>query len=261
MAISEIDYVIYSELSRAKQIPPQPDVLELGEANWYGDVEIARLAQDIGEYANPECCIELLKKLEQLVQKDPRIPFNRINFDIAKVFYKTFLDYRSITAIDLNGTDAALQYDLNVPVPLEKQYHIVVNTGTAEHVFNVCQFFKTVHERTLPGGLMIHSMPFTGWLDHGFFNFNPTFIADLATANQYQVLLWVYGELLPTRIVQLKNVEQVHAMAQKKELGSNSIQCVVMRKSLQEMPFAVPMQGFYARRISDQAERDWRQMR
>jgi hypothetical protein len=79
-------------------------------------------------------------------------------------------------------------------VDLDRQFHVVINSGTAEHVFNACQFFKTVHERTFPGGLMIHAFPFVGWLDHGFYNFNPTLIADLAAANQYAFLIWVYSE-------------------------------------------------------------------
>jgi hypothetical protein len=259
MAINAIDYVIYRELSKSKQIPARPDVLELGEANWYGDVEIAQLAQDIGEYANPDCRMELIKTLEQMLKKEPRAA--SFHFDIAKVFYKTFLDFNTITAIDLDGTEKALRYDLNIRVPLEKQYHLVTNTGTAEHVFNIHQFFKTVHERTLPGGLMIHAMPFTGWLDHGFYSFNPTFVVDLAATNKYQVLLWVYGELRPTRIVQLKSIEQVHAMAANSQLGSNSLLYVVMRKAPQEAPFAVPMQGYYSRVVSDQAKQDWFQLR
>ena len=48
MALNVIDYVIYRELSKAKLVPAQPDVLELGEANWYGDVEITQLAEDFG---------------------------------------------------------------------------------------------------------------------------------------------------------------------------------------------------------------------
>lgn len=261
MAINAIDYAIYRELSKSKQIPPHPDILEIGEANWYGDVEITRLAEDIGVYANSECRLDLLKKLKQLVENSLHDPTGGIYFDIAKVFYKTFLDYRSIASIDLDGTENALRYDLNIPLPLENQYHVLINTGTAEHVFNIYQFFKTVHERTYPGGLMVHAFPFTGWLDHGFYNFSPTFVADLASANRYQMLSWVYGELLPTRVVQLKSIEQVHAMDRNKELGLNSLQYVVLRKPPQEVPFDIPMQGVYSCKVSDQTMRDWYQMR
>jgi hypothetical protein len=261
MALNSIDYIIYRELHKAKCIPPNPDVLELGEANWYGDMKLTQLTEAIREYAAPECRLDLIKKLEKLLKQEDPDTSGGIYFDIAKIFYRTFLNYRSIEAIDFDGTAQAMRYDLNEPVPLEKRYHVIINTGTAEHIFNVFQFFKTVHERTLPGGLMIHAIPFTGWLDHGFYNFNPTFVADLAVTNRYQMLLWIYGELNPPKVVQLTNIEQVHAMAQKRELGGNSLQYAVLRKAGDEAPFSIPMQGIYARRVSGEAARDWVEMR
>jgi hypothetical protein len=63
-----------------------------------------------------------------------------------------------------------------------------LNNGTAEHVFNVGQLFKTMHERTKPLGLMLHDGPFTGWVNHGFYTFQPTLYLDLAAANDYELL-------------------------------------------------------------------------
>jgi len=258
MAVSALDYIIFRELARANAIPPQPDVLELGEANWYGDVEISQLVGDIRERCSEERQMELLLQLEKLFA-DPSA--QSVYFDIAKVFYKTFLDYRSITAIDFNGTANALRYDLNAPISINRQFQVVINTGTAEHVFNVCQFLKTAHECTCPGGLMIHAFPFMGWLDHGFYNFNPTLIADLAAANQYILMLWAYGEIQPFRIMQLSGIEQIHEMKKQGELRENSILYVVMRKPQQEKPFVLPMQGYYSGRLSKTAAEDFTNLR
>jgi hypothetical protein len=258
MAISSIDYLVFRELAKAKAIPPQPDVLELGEANWYGDVEIGQLVGDIQEYANKDTRVELLKQLEILVSN---LSAEGVYFDIAKAFYKTFLDYRSITAIDLHGTSKALRYDLNEPVAMDRQFHVAINTGTAEHVFNVCQFFKTVHERTCPEGLMIHAFPFVGWLDHGFYNFNPTMIADLAAANQYVLLVWVYSESQPFRFVQIKNIEQLHEMKNRGEIRENSMLHAVLRKPREERIFVAPIQGYYSGSLSASATRDWTELK
>jgi hypothetical protein len=257
MAISAVDCVVFRELAKSRTLPPNPDVLELGEANWYGDVSIDQLVADIQEFADGRS-LELLRELESLFVQPPQ---SRIYFDIAKVFYKTFLDYRTITAIDLHGTEQALHFDLNTPVPLDLQYHIVLNTGTAEHVFNVYQVFKTVHERTHPGGLMIHTLPFTGFLDHGFFNFNPTFVADLAAANQYDLILWLHADSQPLRITQIQRIEQLHDMGKRGELGANSSHHVVLRKTAEERPFAVPIQGYYTGNVSDRVKEDWRILR
>jgi hypothetical protein len=252
MAIGCIDYLVVRELAKANLIPPQPDVLELGEANWYGDVDVKQLIGDIQQYADLDTQYELLSRLEKLYS-DPSAP--NVAFDIAKVFYRTFLKYRSITAIDLHGTASALRYNLNDPLPMDRQFHIVINTGTAEHVFNVCQFFKSMDERTLPEGLMIHAFPFMGWLDHGFYTFNPTLIADLAMANNYQILIWLYSE--GQHFVEIKNIEQIHEMKKRSEIHENSMQHLVLRKPKEDQSFVVPMQGYYARTISKSAAEDW----
>jgi len=257
MAVTALDYIVFRELAKANAIPSQPDVLELGEANWYGDVEIGQLVGDIQDRCK-ERQTELLLQLEKLYSD---LSAQYVYFDIAKVFYKTFLDYRSITAIDFHGTPNALRYDLNAPVPMNRQFQVVINNGTAEHVFNVCQFLKTVHECTCPGGVMIHAFPFMGWLDHGFYNFNPTLIADLAAANQYIRMLWAYGEISPFRIVQIGNIEQVHEMKKQGELHENSVLYVVMRKPQQEKPFVLPMQGYYSGSLSEPVAEDWATLR
>lgn len=258
MAISAADYLVFRELAKAGAIPPQPDVLELGEANWYGDVEIGQLVGDIQSYVDTNKQASLLSELERLFSD---LSAEGVFFDIAKVFYKTFLDYRSITAIDLHGTSKALRCNLNEPVIMDRQFHVVINTGTAEHVFNLLQFFKTMHEWTCPGGLMIHAFPFMGWLDHGFFNFNPTLIADLAAANQYVVPVWVYSETQPFRFVQIRNIEQIHEMKKRGELREDSMLHTVLRKPQQEQTFVVPMQGYYSGKLSESSVKDWTDLR
>jgi hypothetical protein len=257
MAINAIDYALWRTMAAKKVLAAKPDVLEIGEANWYSDVPLDHLADDIPKFAVPELAASLLETLRQIRAQDP----DRYLFDIAKIFYKTFLDYQSITAIDQHGTSAALKFDLNEAVPIAKRFHITINNGTAEHIFNRYQVFKTIHERTLPGGVMLHALPFGGYLDHGFYNYNPTLIVDLAASNDYRILQWLYGELTPLRILSLSHMEQVHEMARHGELGPNSFHYAVFQKAHEDRAFAVPMQGFYAGKLSATAQEDWRILR
>jgi hypothetical protein len=257
MAISAVEYSMWRSLAEQKKLPPNPDVLEFGEANWYGDVPIPQLVQDIQKFAAPDVAPELTAAMNELQRRDLR----RHLFDLAKIFYKTFTNYKSITAIDLHGTSAALKHNLNEPVPLDRKFNITINTGTAEHVFNQYQMFKTMHELTVPGGIMFHTSPFQGWLDHGFYNYNPTIFVDMAAINDYSLVIWVYGEISPLKIVQLQRLEQVHEMAKRGELGKNSVHIVVMTKPPEEKPFAAPMQGYYAEKLSAKAKEDWYKLR
>jgi hypothetical protein len=232
-------------------------VLELGEAEWYGDVPPDEL-HDLIDAVVPETNRRdaLHARLDDvLASKSPTR-----GWDLAKVFYSALLDYSEILSIDFHGTPAAKRLDLNQPLELEGRFDLVIDGGTAEHVFNVYQFFKTCHQLTRPGGLMLHTNPFRGWLDHGFYNFNPTFYWDLAAANNYDVLMMVYAELVPTRMVQLSSREQIVDMARAGELGANANLYAVYRKD-GDPPFTVPAQGFYAGALSDKLVRAWHELR
>ncbi len=168
MALTGGDVALWAELARLNAIPPRPRVLEIGEANWYGDVE-----------APDDCKAVCL-------------------FQTARNWYRKVLNYRSIVAIDLHGR-RALKLDLNEPLPMPPDvvFDIVINTGTAEHVFDQRRLFQTIHERAALNGLMVHAAPWQGWADHGFYSHQPCLYAELSRANGYEMLYglaWAQGE-------------------------------------------------------------------
>src|SRR5215208_6394289 len=80
------------------------------------------------------------------------------------------------------------------PVPPEHRakYGMTTNHGTTEHLLNQYNAFKMIHDFTAPGGLMLHALPFTVHLEHGFFNYQPNLFEALARFNSYKTLgVWV----------------------------------------------------------------------
>ncbi len=159
MAISRGDLALWQQLKG--RIPFRPSVLEIGEANWFGDVSPSEVPGMDG--SNPDL------------------------FALGKAFYRAVLDYSTIISIDMNGTPAALKLDLNQPIPLKLQYDIVINSGTVEHVFDQRTLFQSIHDRTKPGGLMVHVFPVAGCTDHGFYTYSPCLIRELDRANGYRL--------------------------------------------------------------------------
>lgn len=202
MAITAGDVKLWGLL--AGGLPAWPRVLELGEANWYCDLPKP------GGVGN---CV----------------------FAAAKRFYAETLQYSEIVSVDLNGTKAALRLDLNEPLPatapFDRPFDVVINTGTLEHVFDQRQAWQTVHEATAAGGIMVHSLPVSGWPDHGFYTYQPCFLQDLEAANGYEPLA-VYV----AKDVNKPGNHTVH-LAWRKQHGG---------------PFCVPRQGRY------NVKRDWR---
>ena len=258
MAITAVEYAIFAELKKLPLLPPHPSLLELGEANWYGDVPLERLCDDIcglPDYRANQ--IELLESLIESVRSQrPEMPW-----EIARIFYRVFLDCHEMQAIDFGGTEKALRLDLNQPISLGKKFDIVFNGGTSEHIFNIWQFFKTVHEHTSNGGLMIHGAAFTGWIDHGFFNFNPTFYWDLAAANGYIIEQLIYTELTPLKLIHILQREQLAEMLKDGQIGTNSNLYIIFRKPSTDCEFATPQQGYYANTVSKQVKESWISLR
>ena len=108
---------------------------------------------------------------------------------------------------------------------------------------------------------MVHVMPFRGWLEHGFYSFNPTFYWDLAAANDYVVHVLAYTELSPTKVIALPSREKVTELARSGSLGDNANLYAVMRKPAEAKDFRIPMQGVYAGAVSQQMIEAWRGLR
>ena len=85
---------------------------------------------------------------------------------------------------------------------LQELFDVTINIGTAEHVFNVHQFFKTAHDRTAPGGLSDSQFAVAqAGRTMGFFCFQPTFFFDIARMNRYQVMSFVIAQFNPLQYV------------------------------------------------------------
>jgi hypothetical protein len=107
---------------------------------------------------------------------------------------------------------------------------------------------------------MLHVMPFRGWLEHGFYSFNPTFYWDLAAANQYAVCFLAYTELTPPKVIQLQRREKIVELAASGALGANANLYAIFRKEA-ESEFKIPMQGVYGDGVSEQMMQAWHELR
>jgi hypothetical protein len=257
VAITALEYLVFSTLRKHGQLPVSPRVLELGESNWYGDVPVEQLEQDVNQYVDEAARPATLDRLREVWSSDAK---NRL-YDVARIFFEVFLQPASYAAIDPGTPGSQYKFDLNQPVPLADKFGVTINIGTGEHVFNVYQFYKTAHDLTADGGLMIHSAPFTGWIDHGFYSFQPTFFFDLARANRYHVVTFVIAQLSPFRCAQITRHDELPDLIKSEALPANTHINVVFRKSADAIEFKIPTQGYYAGTLSPETGRMWHENR
>ncbi len=157
-------------------LPRRPAVLELGQSNWFGDVD-------------PETVKEL-EGIEGLKGMDL--------FDLAKLYYRELLGYSKLDTVDAGGPGKEVhRVDLNQPLPpeLNGPYDIIINGGTLEHIFDQSHVLRTIHHRIRVGGIMVHAFPTAGCPDHGFYTHQPCLLQAIARANGYATLATVIGQL------------------------------------------------------------------
>lgn len=179
---------------------------------------------------------------------------NYVNF--GKTFSVRYLlmeRYGLAEYTDLDFNDSAdIKIDFSLPLPEEynETCDIVLDGGTSEHIFDIANVFKNMHDLLRPGGIFIHMSPYT-WMEHGFYNFNAKFFHFLDKANNYTPLMEGFyfqhdldAEISgiqithinaeKTKIAELINADLTNQFARK-----NILYLRVSRKDL-SAPFVIP---------------------
>ena len=160
--------------------------------------------------------------------------------------------------VDIDGQFGSLRLDMNfdsVPAERKGKYGLTTNHGTTEHVFNQLNSFKVMHDFTARGGLMLHALPFTVHLEHGFFNYQPNLFDALARFNSYKTLGvwlgpdWSLSSLVPWE-PRLLNYLSFNA--------TTTHLLVVLQQKLHDNEFCVPVQGVYENMLPESASSRYR---
>jgi hypothetical protein len=97
------------------------------------------------------------------------------------------LGCETVESIDYSDFESAV-HQLNLNEDLLEQtdsrlkpetYDLVLDYGTSEHVFNPAMSLFNGTQLLKIGGLLNLQLPCVGWVDHGFFQFSPTFFLAL----------------------------------------------------------------------------------
>ena len=187
------------------------------------------------------------------------------------------LNFSVYHSIDVNNAYGSLPFDLNLDLIEEYKYHevydLVINNGTGEHIFNQYSLFKNIHQLCEKGGIMLHILPFIDWINHGFYNYNPIFFADLAASNNYQIIKMALAnrngnEIIINRGDYYKVYEQIKPKTEKsfflkaidlakEKLGKNII-IVIAYKKVNNKNFIIPMQGKYLADLNDNSLKNYK---
>src|SRR5271166_6315231 len=122
MAIGIPEYCLLSLARELNLIPQHPEILEIGEANWYGDVPLEQLKNDLIKNWTGVC--EDLYAIEKQIESEEANKTVIGSFDIVKYFYSSLCEYTELVSIDPNGTKDAIRVNVNYPVELGVNKHL-----------------------------------------------------------------------------------------------------------------------------------------
>lgn len=214
---------------------------------------------------NPASAQSILQILDhaQLPDRELAIDFGSQRYTSQHVFAANstrdfylnngFKDYLSY---DVNAAEHNIKCDLNEPLQDKQQASLVTNIGTGEHIFDQCSVFTNMHNLCKVSGVMFFHLPFTPWLNHGFYNFNPILFPALAYANKYDLLFLDIGDRegvivnLPRDEIVKEKGQRALEKAAKEAPKPLFVRCAFKKRI--DTSFKKPFQGKYREDIADE---------
>ena len=144
---------------------------------------------------------------------------------VSDVFFFRFIGFESITSIDAPSGEGAYEgadigYDLNELGlgAVAGQYDLIYDGGTIEHVFHVPNMMQNIFDALKIGGHVFHNTPSNNSVDHGFYQFSPTFFQDYYSANGYGELAVIFCRVFNGAYQAKGNAEAVFTNGPKQQM-------------------------------------------
>lgn len=232
-----INVLVLSVLQQIRpHLPPEPSICCLG----YPDVLVS------DEQARQYLGAEAADRLTYRADSDAILAWHRLESQLNRVIDAESLFAAMgmrLTVVDLVASRGGERI-VNLNDPLEPDlagaFDIVLDAGTMEHCFNVGQTIRNILEMAKVGGFVIHMNPMT-MINHGFFNFSPTFYYDFYGQNGHQLMAPICGVSANGIKVSYKNL---HPTQRQRVAETTTMIMSLVRKQHDRAPIW-PMQSKY----------------
>jgi len=101
------------------------------------------------------------------------------------------LGFKNVWSMDCSGYEQCrIIHDLNLDVPadLQNKFDLIFDGGTSEHIFNLPKVLENYNKMLKVGGRIVHVLPASNFVDHGFYMFSPTLFYDYYSANRWDII-------------------------------------------------------------------------
>lgn len=220
--------------------------------------------QDI--YATDDDIRKWAKKYNIALNNPKKILYSTSS-DVPKVNKKASRYIHAKTFFEFLGIPEENYYDIDkfpfdkpkiihdLQNPINPKFHnffsLIIDSGTLEHIFDVKSVMENLVRVTNVGGYILQFIPAQNFLNHGFYQFSPTFFYDFYTSNGF--------EIIESYIVETRgSYERFHLYIQEKDytglffnpknrLGN----CFLVRKKEDIGKIVLPDQYYYKKLFED----------
>ena len=199
--------------------------------------------------------------------------FRRLNIEPPNSFIKldpshiltdkefgTCLGFNSLLSIDFNDSEGSeIIQNLNVTPPAPEWrgvFDFLYTNGTLEHIFDMPNVLENCWHFLAVGGVIVHCATCNNQIEHGFYQFSPTFFFDYYAANQYKILdcFIVQFQLAKNGALQIEtpqflkynSFEQNIDFYGKMNDGLHDV-LFIAQKTAETTPHVIPTQFYYRR--------------
>lgn len=126
------------------------------------------------------------------------------------------LGFETVSALDISDYEGAdVIADLNdptLPDTLGRQFDLIYDSGTIEHIFDAPTALRSLARMVKKGGAIVHATPSNGFLDHGFWQVSPDLYRTFYAKAGFEVLtssLFVFWDI-PYALPAEQNLYRTH---------------------------------------------------
>lgn len=172
-----------------------------------------------------------------------------LNYIHARTFFELLgiptNQYYDIDKFDFDKP--VILHDIEKPIDecYNNFFNFIIDTGTTEHIFDVKSVMDNIVRITKIGGYVLQILPASNFLNHGFYQFSPTFFYDFYTSNGFEVV--------EAYVIEIRgNVQRFYAYNQEKDYvglffnpNKRLSNCFLVRKVFEVEDIISPDQYYY----------------
>lgn len=222
-----------------------------------GNQDIYATGEDIKKWAE-EYNIKLNNPGKTLYSTSSDVP--KMNKEASRYIHaKTFFEFLGILEENYYDIDKfpfdkpKIIHDLQDPInyKFHNFFNLIIDSGTMEHIFDAKSVMENLVRMTNIGGYVLQFIPAQNFLNHGFYQFSPTFFYDFYTSNGFEI---IESYIIETR----GSYDRFYFYNQEKDYTglffnprNRLVSCFLVRKKENIGKIILPDQYFYKRLAED----------